>query len=96
MQLVKEAETLKATYLRYKQCCKDDIDRIADDSIKQQKRDALRPLQDRYKNAREEYKAIGVEDYVQDSEREELFKEARQSKVLPYFSVRVCALPKQI
>ena len=79
IQFARQAEELKTSYLSYKQTVKDDIEQIKDEDIKQSKRETLRKLQERYRSNREEYKTLGVEDYVRESDRDELMKEARES-----------------
>eukprot|EP01138_Halocafeteria_seosinensis_P003772 gb/GECG01003857.1/.p1 GENE.gb/GECG01003857.1/~~gb/GECG01003857.1/.p1 ORF type:complete len:264 (+),score=54.16 gb/GECG01003857.1/:1-792(+) len=77
-EFVKEAEQLKTDYLSYKQSLKEDMERIESEDIKKSKRDKLRQLQERYRSNREEYKTLGVEDYVRETDRDELMKEARE------------------
>eukprot|EP01138_Halocafeteria_seosinensis_P003774 gb/GECG01003859.1/.p1 GENE.gb/GECG01003859.1/~~gb/GECG01003859.1/.p1 ORF type:complete len:272 (+),score=32.47 gb/GECG01003859.1/:1-816(+) len=69
-----QREELKANYLRFKGSCKEDIDRIHDEDTQREKRTTLRKLQDRYQKSKNDYKVLGILDYVNESEREELFK----------------------
>lgn len=79
-QVHQQREELKANYLRFKGSCRDEIDRIQDKEIQQDKRSTLRKLQDRYQKTKNDYKVLGILDYIKESEREELFKGADLSK----------------
>eukprot|EP01138_Halocafeteria_seosinensis_P003044 gb/GECG01003110.1/.p1 GENE.gb/GECG01003110.1/~~gb/GECG01003110.1/.p1 ORF type:complete len:159 (+),score=32.88 gb/GECG01003110.1/:1-477(+) len=79
-QFLTEREELKNKFVRFKQSCKEDVERISDQEIKGEKRTSLKSLQDRYRAAREDFKTLGVEDYVKESDREQLLKEAKDGK----------------
>ena len=88
LQIHQQREELKANYLRFKGSCKEDIDRIHEKETQQEKRSSLRKLQDRYQKTKNDYKVLGILDYVKESEREELFKGADQSKLFSYTHTR--------
>lgn len=76
-QFVDDRNTYKMNFVNMKQNCLAEIERIQDDTIKANKHAEMTKSRERYKELREEFKNIGVEDYVEHSERNQLFDGAK-------------------
>ena len=79
-QYATERNELKNRFIQLKATCKENISRISETQVQQEKNDSLSKLLERYREIRASFKDLGVDDYAQRSHRNELFKGRGLSK----------------
>jgi hypothetical protein len=75
-QLEEKRKTLKDTFIQQKQACTTAVEAVVDDAAREEKTTRLNDLKERYRRAREEYKALGLETAAEAATRDELLSGA--------------------